>query len=149
MFADLRKIHRPTGPRIVEKTIDTPTDQAFVYSGFYGADESNRDDVRALGMAARVLSTRMIKEVREEGQLVYSIGAQSRPGTTYPGFGVFSANATTDPEKVPALVSKLASMYQVQAVPTLVVFKAGQPVKRIEGVVPEASLRAELEAAGS
>jgi len=42
---------------------------------------------------------------------------------------------------------RLASMYQVNAVPTLVVFRDGQPVKRIEGVVPEATLRAELEAA--
>ena len=42
---------------------------------------------------------------------------------------------------------KLASMYQVQAVPTLLVFRGGQPVKRIEGAVPEAHLRAELEAA--
>ena len=84
MYAELRKLHRPSGPRVIEKTIDTPTDQAFVYSGFYGADESNRDDVRALNVAARILSTRMVKEVREEGQLVYSIGAQLRPGTTYP-----------------------------------------------------------------
>ena len=44
---------------------------------------------------------------------------------------------------------KLASMYQVQAVPTLLVFRGGQPVKRIEGAVPEAHLRAELEAAAS
>jgi len=42
---------------------------------------------------------------------------------------------------------KLASMYQVNAVPTLLVFRGGQQVKRIEGVVPEATLRAELEAA--
>jgi zinc protease len=111
-FADLRKLHRPAGPRLVEKTVDTPTNQAFVYSGFYGADESARDDVRALSMAARILSTRMVKEVREDGQLVYSIGASSTPARTYPGFGVFSAAAPTDPEKAPALVAKLASMYE-------------------------------------
>ena len=42
---------------------------------------------------------------------------------------------------------KLASIYQVNAVPTLLVFKGGKQVKRIQGVVPEATLRQELEAA--
>jgi zinc protease len=112
MFADVRMVQRPKGPRIFEKEINTPTPQAQVYSGFYGADETNRPDVRALSMASRILSTRMVKEVREQAQLVYSIGASSRAGTTYPGFGVFAAGAPTDPHKVPALVAKLQSMYE-------------------------------------
>ncbi len=115
MFANLRTIERPAGPRIIEKTIDTPTPQAFVYSGFYGADDSNRADARALSMAARILSTRMVKEVREDAQLVYSISAGSRAATTFPGFGTFSASAPTDPPKVAALMNKLASMYETFA----------------------------------
>lgn len=111
-YASLRKLERPKGPRVVEETIDTPTPQAFVLSGFYGTDESNTADARALTMATRVLSTRMVKEVREDAQLVYSIGAASRPATTFPGFGVVSAGAPTDPSKVQALVAKLASMYE-------------------------------------
>jgi zinc protease len=114
-FENLRHIARPKGPRIIEETVDSPTPQAFVTSGFYGCDETNLADVRTLNMAARILSTRMIKEVREEAQLVYSIGAASRAGSTYPGFGVFSAGAPTDPAKVPALVEKLSSMYEAFA----------------------------------
>lgn len=110
-YAAKRKLARPAGPRIIEKVVDSPTPQAFVFSGFYGPDETNVADVRAMMLASRILSTRMVKEVREEAQLVYSIGAGSRPGSTYPGFGVFSASAPTDPAKVPALVEKLASMY--------------------------------------
>jgi zinc protease len=110
-YAAQRTLHRAAGPRTIEKTTDTPTKQAFVFSGFYGADESNRADTRALTMASRILSTRMVKEVREEAQLVYSIGSSSQAASTYPGFGVFSAGAPTDPSKVPALVEKLASMY--------------------------------------
>lgn len=110
-YANLRTIERPSGPRIIEKTIDTPTPQAFVMSGFYGADQKDRADVRALNMAARILSTRMVKEVREDAQLVYSISAQSRAATTYPGFGMVSAGAPTEPSKVTPLVEKLASMY--------------------------------------
>ncbi|HNU44429.1 MAG TPA: insulinase family protein [Phycisphaerae bacterium] len=111
-YAALRRLKRPAGPRVVERSMVSSTPQAFVLSGFYGADETNVADTRALNMAARILSTRMIKEVREDAQLVYSIGAGSRPGSTYPGFGVFSAAAPTDPGKVTTLTEKLASMYE-------------------------------------
>jgi thioredoxin 1 len=40
----------------------------------------------------------------------------------------------------------LASHYQISAVPTLLVFQAGQIAARHEGVVPEATLRRELAA---
>jgi zinc protease len=110
-YSALRTLKRPAGPRVFEKTLDTPTKQAFVLSGFYGADQTNREDARALGMAARILSTRMVTEVREKDQLVYSIGASSRGATTFPGFGVFSASAPTQPAKTQLLVDKLAAMY--------------------------------------
>lgn len=114
-FASLRKLERPAGPRVVSQTVDTPTPQAFVLSGFYGCDESNVADATALGMAARILTTRMVKEVREEAQLVYSISAGSRPASAFPGFGVFAAGAPTEPHKADALVDKLKSMYAVFA----------------------------------
>jgi thioredoxin len=41
-----------------------------------------------------------------------------------------------DTEKYP----DLASQYQIHALPTLVLFKHGQPVDRIEGVLPAADL---------
>ncbi len=110
-YITLRTMKRPTGPRMFEKTLDTPTKQAFVLSGFYGTDQANREDVRALGMASRIISTRMVTEVREKEQLVYSIGAASRAATTFPGFGVFSATAPTEPAKTQPLVDKVASMY--------------------------------------
>jgi len=40
---------------------------------------------------------------------------------------------------------KLASRYQVQALPTLVLFKAGQPIDRIEGVARAEQLTAWLQ----
>lgn len=110
-LADKRKVQRPKGPHTTELVIDTPTPQAFVMSGFYGADQANLADARALSVASRILSTRMIDEVREKAQLVYSIGAGSRAASTYPGFGLFSAAAPTDPPKAQPLVEKLASMY--------------------------------------
>ncbi len=111
-YAALRKLPRPATARRIERSVASGTPQAFAFSGFYGPDESAVDEVRAMNMAARILSTRMVKQVREEGQLVYSIGASLRPGSTYPGFGVFSAAAPTDPGKVAALLEKLAAMYR-------------------------------------
>ncbi len=115
LFAAQRKLTRPAGPISIAKSIETNTAQAYVSNGFYGADQSNRDDSRALAMAARILSSRMVKEVREEAQLVYSIGASSRSATTYPGFGVFGASAPTEPAKAVALVAKLNEMYDTFA----------------------------------
>lgn len=114
-YAAQRKMQRPTGPRTAEKVIDTPTAQAFAMNGFYGADQSNLPDARAMAMAARILSTRMVREVREEAQLVYSIGATSRVASTYPGFGVFSAGAPTEPAKAQPLIAKLGEMYETFA----------------------------------
>lgn len=110
-FMSERRFDRPKGPHKVEETIKTKTPQAYVMVGFYGTDEQKLDDVRALAMAARILSTRMIDEVREKAQLVYSISTGSTPATVWPGFGLVQAGATTDPEKVPALVAKLQDMY--------------------------------------
>jgi zinc protease len=110
-FMSQRTIQRPKGPRKTEETIHSATPQAYVMCGFYGADEKNLDDARALTMAARILSTRMVKEVREEAQLVYSIGTSSQAATTFPGFGIVSAGAPTEPGKVAALVAKLNEMF--------------------------------------
>jgi zinc protease len=67
--------------------------------------------VRLLNMAARVLSTRMTKTIREGKQLVYSIGASSEPATVYPGFGLVAAIAPTDPGKAEALAKAVEDMY--------------------------------------
>ena len=108
-------MERPTGPRTISRTIESETPQAFVFAGFYGADETNLPDTRLLTIAAMILSTRMVKEIREEEQLVYSIGAGSRPGSTYPGFGTVSAAAPTDPAKAERLLEKINSMYAAVA----------------------------------
>lgn len=111
MYASLRKIQRPTGPIAVTKKVATKTPQAMVIDGFFAADYTNLADVRTLQMASRILSTRMIKTVREDKQLVYSIGASSRPSGAFPGYGLFTAQAPTDPSKAEALPATLDEMY--------------------------------------
>jgi zinc protease len=107
----LRTIARPQGPFRVETSVDARTPQAAVLAGFFGADLRDLRDTRLLHLAARVLSTRMTKTIREEKQLVYSIGASSEPATVYPGFGLFAAVAPTDPGKAPALATAVEEMY--------------------------------------
>ena len=110
-LSDLRTIARPRGPIVVEESIDARTPQAAVFAGFFGVDLSNVRDTRLLNVAARVLSTRMMKTIREGRQLVYSIGASSEPAVIYPGFGLFAAVAPTDPSKAPALAAAVEEMY--------------------------------------
>jgi len=82
-----------------------------VLTGFFGTDLRNVRDTRLLNLAARVLSTRMIKTIREEQQLVYSVDASSEPAVVYPGFGLFASAAPTDPDKAQKLAAALEQMY--------------------------------------
>ncbi len=108
---DLRAIKRPAGPIVASKELATATDKAVVLTGFFGPDEERLRDTQLLDVAARVLSTRMIATIREEQQLVYSIGASSSPGVEYPGYGLFLSFSTTAPGKVGALAEAVRSMY--------------------------------------
>jgi len=53
----------------------------------------------------------MLKTIREEKGLVYSIRASSEGAVVYPGFGRFVAVAPTDPGKAPALATAIEEMY--------------------------------------
>jgi zinc protease len=114
-LASLRQLHRPVGPLVGDRAIDTKTTKALVLSGFFGADAKDLRDVRLLELAARVISTRMIKDIREDKQLVYSIQAGSQPGVEFPGYGLFSAFSFTAPEKVASLIAAIEDEYKAFA----------------------------------
>lgn len=108
---NLRVVQRPKGPRVIEKTVDSATDKALVAVGFYGPDADNVVDRRDMQIASRVLSTRIIKRVREAEQLVYSAGANLRPGQEFPGFGTLALIAPTKPTKTARLVEVANEIY--------------------------------------
>lgn len=110
-LADKRVLRRNTGPIAVTKSLKTQTDKAIVMDGFVGPDVQQVTDVRLMQLASRVLSTRMVRVIREEKQLVYSISAQSQPGTAYRGSGMFIASAPTDPAKAALLPAALDALY--------------------------------------
>jgi len=114
-LANLRSIARPQSAMRVEQTIEALTPQGAVLAGFFGADLRDLRDMRLLNLAAQVLSTRMLKTIRQEKGLVYSIRAASEPGVTYPGFGLFVAGAPTEPGKVHALSAALEEAYALFA----------------------------------
>lgn len=107
----LRRMDRPTGPieMLREPAVSTP--QAFVIAGFYGPDEWNITDRQAMRLAARILSSRMVDRIREELGLAYSPGVSSRTGTTWPGFGLFSVQTPTDPQRADQLADELFDMF--------------------------------------
>jgi zinc protease len=114
-LAEKRALVREKGPKVVAETIATKTDMANVMVGFYGPDLTNVADARAMQLAARVISSRMVQEIREKAQLVYSIAAASTPGQVYPGFGLFRSSAPTQPGKADALVAKITEMFDAFA----------------------------------
>lgn len=111
-LGDLRRVQRPRGPIDIRRAIETRTPQAVVLCGFFGPDARNIADTRRMSLAARILSTRMIRVIREEKQLVYSISAQLQPGETFPGMGLFMAAAPTEPAKTGDLAATVLQMYR-------------------------------------
>jgi zinc protease len=107
---DLRHVPVPTGPIERHETLETKTDKAIVLSGFLGTDIKNVRDKRLLGAAAKILTTRMIQSLREEKQLVYSIGVQSSAAVELPGFGTVYAYSDTAPGKVGELSDAITAM---------------------------------------
>lgn len=107
----LREIDRPVGPIDGRRAVTTQTPVAVVLSGFFGPDHGDMSDRRLLRIASQIMSTRMIKRVREQEQLVYGIQAVSQPGLAYPGFGLFIAAAQTAPGSVDRLASVVDEMF--------------------------------------
>lgn len=107
----LRTLERPKGPRIVSQDVETQTPQAMVLGGFYSINATDVKGRREMQMASKVLTTRMVKKIREEDQLVYSIAASSSPAVAFPGFGLFIAGAPTEPSKVQALAKEIDEMF--------------------------------------
>jgi zinc protease len=111
-FAELRRLPAPTGPREARVEVDTMTDQAGASVGFYGPDQGQVEDVRVMMLASQILSSRMVKEIREEKALVYSIRCGLSPGTTFAGYGMVRAGAPCRPENAEALGPAVREVFE-------------------------------------
>ncbi len=119
-LASLRTIERVPGPAVAEVSITTQTDQAMALAGFRGINSSDKDAVRRMRMAAQILTSRMIKRIREDEGLVYSISAMNQPATAYRDMGFFGAGAPCDPANADRLAEVVDEMlgYFAAAGPT-------------------------------
>lgn len=107
----LRKFSRDVGPVERRVTVETITPQTWVVAGFIGADAKAITDVRALNLASNILDSRLIKRVREELSLVYSIGVQHRPDAAYADAGFFLTGAPCAPEKAEDVLREVNAIF--------------------------------------
>ena len=109
---ELRKFKRAAGPLERRVDLETITPQAFAVAGFMGCNTTNVVDMRALNLAANILDSRLIKRIREELGMVYSIGAQSRPERCYEDSGFFLSGAPCAPDKPEAVIKEVEAIFQ-------------------------------------
>lgn len=102
----LRTLPRETGPYTSRVDVDTVTPKAMAIAGFIGCEATNVNDARALEIASKIISSRLIKSVREDQSLVYSIRAGSAPSEVYRDSGRFMTQAPCDPANADKVVAE-------------------------------------------
>jgi len=111
----LRKLARSTGPLSKAIAVETVTPQAMAMAGFVGCEGRNFQDTRALELAAHVMTSRLVKRIREELSWVYSIRATSQPSWIYADSGRFVSGAPCDPANVDKVIDEVFKMFEVFA----------------------------------
>jgi zinc protease len=108
----LRFLHRLPGPLSRQVEVGTVTPQAIAIAGFASCDGKNAADSRALALAGNILTSKLIKRVREDLSLVYSISANNTPAWIYQDGGRFGSGAPCDPANAPKVVDEIMRMFK-------------------------------------
>ncbi|HYE32665.1 MAG TPA: pitrilysin family protein [Methylomirabilota bacterium] len=108
----LRRLKPAQGELAKKVTVETMTPQAMVLAGFKGSEAKNIRDSRALQLAANILTSRLIKRVREELAIVYSISASSQPSWVYQDAGRVSSGAPCDPQNADKVVEEVHKVFR-------------------------------------
>ncbi|MEO0511467.1 MAG: insulinase family protein [Planctomycetota bacterium] len=107
-----RRIALSEQDRVTLREIDTQTEQAFVIVGSMGPDSVvERKDTYPIRLATQTLSSRMLKTIREEEQLVYSINASSVAVPGFEDMGLVFSVGMTDPERSDMLADRIDDMF--------------------------------------
>lgn len=107
----LRTLARGAGPLARRIEVETVTPTAVAYAGFVSCDGQQRDDRRALTLAANILTSRLIKHVREDLSIVYSIGAANSSPWVYRDSGMFRAGAKCRPENADLVIEEVHNAF--------------------------------------
>lgn len=108
----LRKLARTTGPLSKRVEVDTVTPQAMAIAGFIGTEGRNVQDSRAIELASEIMTSRLVKRIREEMAIVYSIRGRATPSWVYEDSGRFGAGAPCDPQNADKVVEEVHRMFQ-------------------------------------
>ncbi|MGE3109304.1 MAG: M16 family metallopeptidase [Phycisphaerales bacterium] len=134
-FQAQRALQRPAGPRVIEREVsppaDMPMDRSYLMLGFYGADESNSADRRALFIARAILEARLTRSLRDTDKLVPGIQVRFDAGQEFTGFGLFRAMAAVEPDKVDLLAKRIDDTFKSFA-------EVGPTPEELEGVRSQA-----------
>jgi len=107
----LRRLARPTGPLSRMVKVETQTPQAMALAGFVGCEAQKVSDRRALELASNILTSRLVKHIREDLSLVYGIRARTAESEAYEEGGRFMAGAPCDPNNAAKLVEEVRKMF--------------------------------------
>jgi zinc protease len=91
--------------------VSTVTPQAVAIAGFAGVEGRNTREARALQLAEQILSSRLVKRVREDLSIVYSIFARNDPSWIYEDAGRFQAGAPCDPGNARKVIDEVHKLY--------------------------------------
>lgn len=111
LYAEKRPVMMAQGDRTAELEVETATPVGIVVAGSLGPDAQDREAQRQMRMATQIISTRMIKRIREEEQLVYSIGAQSIAIPGYDNMGLIFSAAPCEPANAETLNTRIHEMF--------------------------------------
>ena len=111
----LRPVARPTGPLSRHVDVKTMTPQGMSMAGFVACDAQNTRDLRAMALASNIMTSRVVKRIREELSWVYSIRATHRPNFAYKDVGRFVAAAPCDPVNVDKVADEVHRMFKAFA----------------------------------
>lgn len=114
-LAELRTIRRPTGPLKVVREVASPVPIAMVRAGFFSADTRDLRDVRLLGVASRILTSRARVQLADKQKLIEAPVFTSVPAAEYPGFGHFYLAGRVDPGHASELAGAVRSLLETFA----------------------------------
>lgn len=107
----LRTVRRATGPLKLKAQVETITPKSMVISGFVGPGFRSIEEERALRLATNILTSRLVKRVREELALVYGIGAQLQMVSGYEDFSLFFTGAPCATDKSADVIREIDAIF--------------------------------------
>ena len=107
----LRRLGRSTGPLVRKVEVETISPQAMAVAGFISCEGRNAADARAMALAATILDSQLVKQIREEMALVYSIGASHAPSWTYADSGRLMAGSMCNPDNAGRLAEEVNRIF--------------------------------------